>query len=84
MKAEDKQKWSEYHKNDYKQATKNWQALARKNPEQKQDIQKAMRQAQLKMVFGKDVLTDKEKLKINELLGELLKDTDDFGSYWGY
>jgi hypothetical protein len=84
MKEADKQKWSEYRKNDYQAGNKKWQALARKNPERKAEIEQAKRQAQLKMVFGKDMLTDKQKIDINKLLNEIVAEGDDFGSYWGY
>ena len=84
MKEPDKIKWAEFNKNDYKVATKNWQDLARKNPGAKEEIQMSLKQMQLKMCFSKEILTLKQRKKINTLLGEILETGDDFGSYWGY
>jgi len=82
MKQEDKIKWASFHKNDYKSGTKKWSELAKNNPANEKTIKQQQKLMELKMVFGKSVLSEKQKYEIKQLLEYL--DVEDFESYWGY
>jgi len=84
MKEEQKQSWASYNKSDYINANKAWQNLVRKNPDQKEGLKNAQRLAQLKLVFGKNMLKTEQYKQVNEFLGMLDFVAEDFGQYWGY
>lgn len=70
----------------YEKITKNYSSLIRKTEDKalKEELRKAERQAQLKAVFGKDILTKDQYKKINKLLSEMGLTHDDISEYWGY
>lgn len=84
MTAEQKTKQAEFWANDYNAATRAWNALARRNPGTKDQIELAKAQIQLKMLFGKEILSYDQRLLINEFLAQILEKGEDFGTYWGY
>lgn len=84
MSAKDKAEQSKIHKNDWKTANRNWTSLAKKHPDQKAAIQKNKLVAQIKMIYGKDALSDKKKKDLNKWLASVAGEGRDFGQYWGY
>lgn len=84
MKKADKEKQAEFHKNDWNTAKKNWTALARKKPGQKEKIKNNRLVVEIKMLYGKESLSDKRKKKVNKFLGGLVDEGENFGQYWGY
>lgn len=84
MKADKKESWAAFHKNDYKSANKAWSKLSKNNPNDAADIKNAKLLAQIKMVYGKDALSLAQKHKINEFLAQLVAEGESFGQYWGY
>lgn len=85
MTKEQKEKSAAFHKNDWKSSNKAWKDLAKgKTKAQQAKIERQQKAAQLKMVFGKSALTDKQYRKIDKYLKQLVAEGENFGQYWGY
>ena len=83
MKQAEKAKQAEFfHGNNYKGTQTKWQQLIKDNPANAKVLEQQKRMIELKMVFGKAVLSDKQKYEIQKVLEYL--DVDDYESYWGY
>lgn len=84
MKADKKESWAAFHKNDWKSTNKAWSKLAKNNPDVADDVKRAKLLAQIKMVYGKDALSLEQKNEVNAFLAQLVAEGESFGQYWGY
>lgn len=84
MKEAQKERQAAFHRSDWSAAKNKWSKLAANNPEERAAVKFAQKKMELKLVFGKEVLTEEQRLLINGLLGKLDTESYNFGTYWGY